>query len=192
MNIHTLEQNLKCPICWNIPDDPQESSCCGHIFCLPCTNQIDERKCPICRNTYMTFRKNFLARKLLEEISIICHFGCEELIKINKMKEHRYDCKKAVFKCTIENCNYSLTKDQMSNHIVSEHLVPVMLITEQYENLKSLFDKHDVKKPLNKKSNIPQLDLNQLNFKMNYNYNYSVEDMMIDSASHSDYFDEIY
>ncbi len=186
MDIITLEQNLKCPICWNIPEEPFESSCCGHIFCHPCTKQIIEKKCPICRNTSMNFRKNFLAKKLLEEIKIKCHYGCDEQIKINKMKEHRYECRAALFKCTIEFCAYTGNRTQLAEHLIKEHVIQVMIISEQYDQLKSIFDMLDVKKSVSVKK---KMNMNDFNLKMNYNYS-NEDDEIHDSWNKSDLFDE--
>jgi len=185
MDIITLEQNLKCPICWNIAEEPFESSCCGHVFCHSCSMQIIEKKCPICRNTSMNFRKNFLAKRLLEEIKIKCHYGCDEQIKINKMKEHRYECRAAIFKCTIEGCTYNGNRNEIADHLVKEHVIQVMILSEQYDHLKSIFDMLDVKKSVSEKKK--KMNMNDFNLKMNYNY--SNEDIH-DSWNKSDLFDE--
>ena len=65
---HSLIDNFRCPICWEIVEEPWESSCCGYLFCEKCKQSCSKEKCPMCRE------KNFKYRSFLEiflELNII-------------------------------------------------------------------------------------------------------------------------
>lgn len=140
MDIYTLEQNLKCPICLNIAEDPYESTCCGQIFCGKCITSIGLNKCPICRSVKV-LRRNTFARKLLDEIKVICIYGCEAFVPISKMKEHRLNCNESIFKCTIDGCKYSGKRIDLGNHMLEIHSNLLIVLAEQYENIGIIFDK---------------------------------------------------
>lgn len=183
MDIYSLEQNLKCPICWTIPEVPYESSCCGHIFCVACTEQITSKKCPLCRCHDITFRKNTFAKKLLNEIKIICSYGCDKFITINRMKEHRYDCDKAVFDCSLPSCNFKGTKNEAMKHLISDHSLHLLVLAENFNKIQTNFEKFEVSNSsikLNTNSN-----MQELNKKMN-NYKSEISEFFSES-----YFDEL-
>ena len=50
-----LKEMLKCPICYATTKDevPHATSCCNHVFCLSCVNELSARqddKCPFASN----------------------------------------------------------------------------------------------------------------------------------------------
>ena len=44
-----LSEELRCNICFDIPDDPMMTSC-DHLFCKTCFDQVENKEsCPFCR-----------------------------------------------------------------------------------------------------------------------------------------------
>jgi len=140
MDSKILEQNLKCPICLTLAENPYESSCCGHIFCNRCTRNIN-KVCPICRNEKFTFRENFFAKRLLTEVKVKCHFGCDENIEFAQMKVHRFTCDKLIFKCKIKECTVSGNKQEILKHISEEHSEYIISMAENYSTFDKKMDK---------------------------------------------------
>lgn len=53
-----LIDNYKFPICWEIVEEPWETSCCGNIFCENVNKgSYISNKCPICRTKNFTYPK---------------------------------------------------------------------------------------------------------------------------------------
>ena len=140
MDSKILEQNLKCPICLTLAENPYESSCCGHIFCNKCTKNIN-KVCPICRNEKFTFRENFFAKRLLDEVKVKCHFGCNDSIEFSQMKLHRYTCDSIIFKCKIKECTISGNKKELLDHIATEHSDYIISMAENYSTFEKKMDK---------------------------------------------------
>lgn len=141
MDIYTLEQNLNCAICWSIPKVPYQSNCCGHIFCYKCTQELISQKCSLCRSEKATFSKNKFASKLLDEIKIMCNYGCESFINLNKMHEHRYTCEKYEFTCSINSCKFKGSRENALKHIVNSHGFQAIMFAENIDKFTPFLDK---------------------------------------------------
>lgn len=137
-----IKQNLQCPICLYIVENPWETSCCGTLFCEKC--KIEKSKCPICRSISFVYRKTLFVKELLTKIDMKCQNGCEEMIKLNRIKIHKYECDKAKFKCSINNCKWEGNKPDALKHLVDNHSDILTIVSENYQSLKSVFNKFDV------------------------------------------------
>ena len=140
MDSKILEQNLKCPICLCLAENPYESSCCGHIFCNKCTKNIG-KTCPICRNEKFTFRENYFAKRLLNEVKVKCHFGCSQLVEFAQMRIHRYTCDSILFNCKIKDCTISGNKKELLKHVSEEHADYIISMAENYSTFEKKMDK---------------------------------------------------
>ena len=138
-----LEQNLRCPICWEIVEIPWETSCCGNLFCEKCKKSYICGKCPMCRCKKFAFRKNEFAKNLLAELDVNCPYKCENKIKLNSVGEHKYECKKAIFKCSINNCKFEGAQGESLEHLINEHTDIICLMSEKYDKLKESFNKFE-------------------------------------------------
>lgn len=150
MDNEILQQNLRCPICLAIADDPYESSCCGHLFCNKCIKSIKHLNCPICRSSRVNFRENFFIRNLFNNVGVICPYGCKKSIQISHSKLHRYECEEAMFKCEINNCQYEGKKDEATQHFLDEHCDQMVILSENFASLKNTYDKHSIFDKINK------------------------------------------
>ena len=148
MDGEMLEQNLKCPICLTIADEPYETSCCGHIFCNRCIKNIKNLNCPICRSKKVNFRENTFVKVLLNTLIIKCPYGCELSIPLSNSKIHRYQCEVSIFKCSIINsgikCTYEGTKKDALQHFGEKHSDQMMILAEHFASLKNTYDKHSM------------------------------------------------
>ena len=57
---HSLIDNFRCPICWEIVEEPWESSCCGYLFCEKCKQSCSKEKCPMCREKILNTERTIL------------------------------------------------------------------------------------------------------------------------------------
>lgn len=144
-----LEQNLKCPICLSIPDDPCESSCCGHLFCSHCIENIKFLNCPICRSANADYKENSFVKNLISTLLTKCPYGCDSILTLDKIKIHRYKCQEAIFRCTIDDCKYEDTRLNIMKHIQVEHQEYISILAENFACLKSTFDRHTIFKKMN-------------------------------------------
>ena len=149
-----LIDNFRCPICWDIVEEPWETSCCGNLFCERCKKSYISNKCPMCRAKNCKYRKNVFAKILLEEYegNFICPQGCNKIIKLKEFKEHKYFCEEAIFKCTINGCNFEGKRKSALEHLIKNHEDSVALLAENYKSLKDTFNKFDVFEKLIKKN----------------------------------------
>lgn len=77
-DIAAFVEMLKCPICYTTTKDevPHATSCCNHVFCLSCVNELSTRqddKCPLCKQRRGPMYPILLSgvRELSEKVSVI-------------------------------------------------------------------------------------------------------------------------
>lgn len=159
-----IEQNLKCPICFSIVEEPWETTCCGQLFCQKCKDSYIDSKCPLCWNNKFKFRKNLFASLLLSKLQTKCPFGCEEMITFKKVKIHKYECMKYSFKCKINGCSFEGNKKEALQHLIKSHPDLLSIVSENYNSLKLTFEKFDIING-NEKENNKIFDILQNNIK---------------------------
>ena len=51
--VETPSEELNCPICLGLLQDPFLTACCGNHFCEPCASKVKQNnnKCPLCQDT---------------------------------------------------------------------------------------------------------------------------------------------
>lgn len=150
-----FEQNIKCPICFNVVDEPFESSCCGHLFCRACVKSLKTaNNCAICRSSKVNYRENTFVKVLLDTLQVKCPNGCETSIPISNVKYHRYMCKAAMFVCSLNvnnvKCNYEGPKKEALKHFADKHADQMVILSENFDNFKNIFEKHAMFDKLNK------------------------------------------
>ena len=149
-----LIDNFRCPICLEIIEEPWETSCCGYLFCEECILSYKSNKCPMCRAKNFKCRKNTFAKILLNEYggTFICPHGCNKKIKLKEFREHKYECDDAIFKCSINKCNFEGKRKNALNHLINNHDNIIALLSENYQILKGVFKKFDIFEKLNMKN----------------------------------------
>jgi hypothetical protein len=144
MNKQIHEQELKCPICYHIVEEPNETSCCGHLFCKGCVKMIKHKSCPICRSTSYIFRENLFIKELFKKTKITCPYECNAIISISELRTHRYECENAKYKCAIEGCTFEGKKEDSVNHCFEKHADYFIMMLEDFSLMKSTFEKHSL------------------------------------------------
>lgn len=62
--------DLKCPVCherYNSGERAPMVTSCGHTHCERCIKVIRDRKCPICREEFVRYSKNYSLAEVLEK-----------------------------------------------------------------------------------------------------------------------------
>ena len=120
----------------------------------------------------------------MQEIKVECEFGCDELVTINKMNEHRYTCESSEFICSIENCKFKGSSSDAMNHMLNDHELYLIILAEQFGKLQSGIEKYDNNSSYCKL--VANNNMRQLNIKMN-NYKSDISEFL----SESSFFDEL-
>jgi Zinc finger, C3HC4 type (RING finger) len=78
--IDPLDENLKCPVCFDVFDAPR-TYLCGHSFCTTCTHANQLRQCPTCRRSIMAGRPavNYCLQGLINNLKVHCRNNIMEM-----------------------------------------------------------------------------------------------------------------
>ena len=146
INSQVLIDNFRCPICWEIVEEPCETTCCGNLFCEKCLLSYISSKCPMCRKENLKYRKNMFAKNLLTEYegNFMCPHGCNKKIKLKEFKEHKYECEDAIFKCSINKCDFEGKRKNALEHLIYNHENILTLLSENYQSFKGVFNKFEI------------------------------------------------
>lgn len=155
-------QELKCVICLEYFSEPVFLDC-NHTLCKKCCNLLKDKKCPSCRLPFKEFTPNTIAKKLIDDLDVICtKFNCNWVGKLKNLKSHSLMCK------AIKN-----SKSKASN-FDEEHLVERLTNIDTSLDLKTRLQK----KNLIKKSEVKSVNINQNNSKTNNNSNVNNTDKL--------------
>ncbi|KAH9420123.1 E3 ubiquitin-protein ligase NRDP1 [Dermatophagoides pteronyssinus] len=121
-----VDEELICPICTSVLEEPLQAPNCEHAFCSACIKEWLDRDsiCPVDRQPLtMDELKPVprILRNLLARLDIICdnaEFGCQEVVKIESLQSHHKDCKfnpKRPIECS-KGCGFVIPKDEIQNH----------------------------------------------------------------------------
>ena len=123
-----LLEELSCPICLDLVNQPVSTSCCGQLFCENCIK--DQHPCPTCRKRFIIKPEAGSARlmkafkvkcpnssegcewqgdlgdaeehleKNCQYGDVVCPNGCGKKMKCNLLQNHiEHDCPQRVYKC---------------------------------------------------------------------------------------------
>jgi len=121
-----VDEELLCPICSGVLDEPLQAPQCEHAFCTECINQWLTRQptCPVDRNP-ITFNQlkpvPRILRNLLSRLVINCDnasFGCTQAIKLDVLSIHLLECEynpKKPVHCE-QGCGLIIPKDEIKDH----------------------------------------------------------------------------
>ena len=122
----SVDEELLCPICSGVLENPRQNPACEHIFCLSCIGRWISRQptCPVDRlpiaNCKALKPVPRIVKNMLSKLKMKCKndvFGCDALIKLDLMpghlKECDYDPKKSV-SCT-KGCGITVLRKDVSH-----------------------------------------------------------------------------
>lgn len=96
---------LKCPICVEVPEAEIYQCKNGHVICNKCKDQLTVGRCPQCRVAFEVdggdLIRNRVLESLVKSVVVPCpfrHNGCSRNFSLKKIKNHSVNCEhKLVF-----------------------------------------------------------------------------------------------
>lgn len=121
-----VDEELVCPICAGVLEEPLQAALCEHAFCRACITEWLSRQptCPVDRNAITTTNLRPVPRilkNLLARLSISCDnavYGCTQILKLDVLANHLEDCEhnpKKPFPCE-RGCGSVIPKDEFKDH----------------------------------------------------------------------------
>lgn len=141
-----VDEELICPICSGVLEDPLQATQCEHAFCSTCIHDWMNRQptCPIDRGSLL--RKNLkpvprILRNLLSRLKLSCsnaEFGCQAIVKLDLLQAHVQECEfnpKKPILCD-KGCGLTMPKDELADHNCVRELRA--LVQQQLTKINSL------------------------------------------------------
>ncbi|XP_022690974.1 E3 ubiquitin-protein ligase NRDP1-like isoform X3 [Varroa jacobsoni] len=128
----SVDEELVCPICSGVLQEPVHTPQCEHAFCKECIHNWIDRKpsCPIDRSA-ITIQElkpvPRILRTLLSRLTLSCKFaehGCTEVVKLDRLESHETVCEfnpGRPVTCT-EGCDLVIPKDELRLALWSSNL----------------------------------------------------------------------
>jgi len=121
-----VDEELTCPICSGVLEEPLQTAICEHAFCRACITEWLSRQptCPVDRNILNTANLRAvprILRNLLSRLSIACDnamYGCTLVLKLDALSSHLEECEhnpKRPLPCE-KGCGVVMPKDEFKDH----------------------------------------------------------------------------
>ncbi|EDW88341.1 E3 ubiquitin-protein ligase NRDP1 [Drosophila yakuba] len=121
-----VDEELICPICTDVLEEPVQSAECEHAFCRACIDKwmLQKQICPVDRSVLLSSHLvpvSRLMRNMLARLKIKCTFsqsGCAQMLSLEEFRTHVAACEhnpKVVVECS-KGCGMKVPKDEMSRH----------------------------------------------------------------------------
>ncbi|XP_017029398.1 E3 ubiquitin-protein ligase NRDP1-like [Drosophila kikkawai] len=127
-----VDEELLCPICADVLEEPVQSVGCEHAFCRQCIDRWMRLKqiCPVDRSNLQPenlVNVSRLMRNMLARLKIQCSFtenGCDQLLTLEGFRAHVASCEhnpKLIVECQ-KGCGIKVPKDKLATHNCIEEL----------------------------------------------------------------------
>ncbi|GJQ84150.1 elgi [Trypoxylus dichotomus] len=121
-----VDEELVCPICSGVLEDPLQAPVCEHAFCKTCIHEWISRQptCPVDRQHITSAQLRQvprILRNLLSRLSINCdnaQYGCNRTLKLDTLASHLEECEhnpKRPLPCE-QGCGLIIPKDELKDH----------------------------------------------------------------------------
>ncbi|XP_023232739.1 E3 ubiquitin-protein ligase NRDP1 isoform X2 [Centruroides vittatus] len=141
-----VDEELICPICSGVLEDPLQAPQCEHAFCKECINEwlAHQPSCPVDRQPITPADLKAvprILRNLLSRLQISCDnssFGCTVVVKLDRLAMHREECEhnpKRPVPCE-QGCGLVIPKDELKEHNCVKELR--ILVQNQQQKLNDL------------------------------------------------------
>lgn len=121
-----VDEELICPICTGVLEDPVQAPQCEHAFCSACIHEwlLRQHTCPVDRQPITQHQLKpvpRILRNLLSRLQIGCDnesFGCKAVIKLDLLAVHLEECEhnpKRPIPCE-QGCGHIIPKDELKDH----------------------------------------------------------------------------
>ena len=119
--IDAVRDDLTCQICQLPARDPQQTTCCGKVYCKSCINRLQSIKCPNCRSNIQHFPDKASDRRI-KELEVKCDNsknGCKWKQELAQLEQHLSKCGYAKVECK-NNCKQFVLRRNISNHLQNQ------------------------------------------------------------------------
>ena len=129
--IDAVRDDLVCQICQLPARDPQQTTCCGKVYCKSCINRLQSNRCPNCRNSLIdrNGNKHYFPDKAsdrrIKELKVKCDNhknGCKWKQELAQLEQHLSKCGYTKIECK-NNCKKSVLRDNLRKHLQHECLM---------------------------------------------------------------------
>lgn len=131
-----VDEDLICPICSGVLEEPVQAPHCEHAFCNACITQwfSQQQTCPVDRSVVTVAHLRpvpRIMRNMLSKLQIACDnavFGCSAVVRLDNLMSHLSDCEhnpKRPVTCE-QGCGLEMPKDELPNHNCIKHLRSVV------------------------------------------------------------------
>nr|XP_009912265.1 PREDICTED: E3 ubiquitin-protein ligase NRDP1 isoform X1 [Haliaeetus albicilla]XP_009912266.1 PREDICTED: E3 ubiquitin-protein ligase NRDP1 isoform X1 [Haliaeetus albicilla]XP_009912267.1 PREDICTED: E3 ubiquitin-protein ligase NRDP1 isoform X1 [Haliaeetus albicilla] len=131
-----VDEDLICPICSGVLEEPVQAPHCEHAFCNACITQwfSQQQTCPVDRSVVTVAHLRpvpRIMRNMLSKLQITCDnavFGCTAVVRLDNLMSHLNDCEhnpKRPVTCE-QGCGLEMPKDELPNHNCIKHLRSVV------------------------------------------------------------------
>lgn len=121
-----MDDELICPICSAVMEEPLQAPACEHAFCAACINAWLTRNttCPVDRQSITSDQLKpvpRILRNLLSRLQISCEnveYGCTAIVKLDVLATHLEECEhnpKKPIPCE-QGCGLVIPKDEVKDH----------------------------------------------------------------------------
>ncbi|XP_060592312.1 E3 ubiquitin-protein ligase NRDP1-like [Ruditapes philippinarum] len=121
-----VDEELICPICSGVLEEPLQAPACEHAFCASCIQEWLTRQptCPVDRNPITPNQLKpvpRILRNLLSRLHITCdnkEYGCTVVVKLDMLPNHLNECEfnpKKPVHCEL-GCGLVVPKDELKEH----------------------------------------------------------------------------
>ena len=109
--------DITCPVCLDIVEEPHQFTCCGQHICRICRDklvqQVTTPQCPMCRhNKCIMSPDKYFERNVLNRLWIWCTEGCGQEVELGQLKNHLQQCP-----CIKEDCPYGCGQQYQRQYI---------------------------------------------------------------------------
>ena len=134
----SVDDELICPICQLVLENPLHIIQCEHVFCHSCIwkwIQTGNETCPIDRKKFEKedLKRPRLVIKFLDKLDIKCDYannGCTSIVKLEQLAHHKKDCKINPNNHTANQAT-NQTTNQTANQITNQTANPTQEHPEQ-------------------------------------------------------------
>lgn len=121
-----VDEELVCPICSEVLEDPIQAPVCEHTFCKTCITEWISRQptCPVDRQILTSPQLRQvprIIRNLLSRLCLTCdnaQYGCTRVLKLDALPAHLEECEhnpKRPLPCE-QGCGLIIPKDELKDH----------------------------------------------------------------------------
>nr|XP_023026973.1 E3 ubiquitin-protein ligase NRDP1 [Leptinotarsa decemlineata] len=139
-----VDEELVCPICSGVLEDPLQAPVCEHAFCKSCITEWISRQptCPVDRQSVTSPQLRQvprILRNLLSRLCISCdnaQYGCTRVLKLDALASHLEECEhnpKRPLPCE-QGCGLIIPKDELKDHNCVKELRALIHTQQQKMN----------------------------------------------------------